>query len=72
MGLDTDFVTKLKNILKNYQPGKCRIELKYTQAEANAVLQFGSDWCVNPADELLKAVQNLASGKIKAAVCYAD
>jgi len=70
-GLEADFVTRLKNLLSTYQPGPCKIELHFKQATASAVLQFGAEWTVHPAAELLSDMQTLGAGKVNATICYA-
>lgn len=71
-GLAEDFVDKLKNVLQPYKPGACKIELNYKRNGTNAILQFGADWAVNPAAQLLADVENLAAGQVSAQVCYQD
>jgi DNA-directed DNA polymerase III (polc) len=71
-GLAQDFVLKLKNVLQPYKPGACKIELNYKSSGANAVLQFGADWGVTPAAQLLADVENLAIGQVSAQVCYEE
>ncbi len=71
-GLAADFVTRLKNLLSTYQPGPCQVELHFKQATASAVLQFGPEWTVHPAAELLSDVQGLGEGKVNATICYAE
>jgi DNA polymerase-3 subunit alpha len=71
-GLDVDFVARLKNLLSTYQPGPCQVELHFKQATASAVLQFGAEWTVHPAAELLTDVQALGAGKVNATICYAE
>lgn len=71
-GLDIDFVTRLKNLLTTYQPGTCSIELHFKQNAASAVLQFGTEWTVHPAAELLTDVQTFGAGKINATICYSE
>lgn len=71
-GLEHDFVVRLKNVLQPYNTGTCRVELNYKRSTANATLQFGNDWKVSPAAQLLADVENLGVGRITAAICYAD
>jgi DNA polymerase-3 subunit alpha len=71
-GLEQDFVTKLKNVLQPFKPGTCRIELTYKHDAASAVVHFGSEWLVKPSTDLLQSVCNLATGKVRASICYSD
>lgn len=71
-GLDHDFVMRLKNVLQPYNPGACKIELNYKRSAANATLQFGNEWKVSPAAQLLADVENLGAGNITAAICYQE
>jgi DNA polymerase-3 subunit alpha len=66
--LDADFVPRLQRLLQSYQPGACKVELHYRNAEAAATLEFGPAWTVRPATELLQELLTL--GELKAEVCY--
>ncbi len=71
-GLADDFVAMLKQSLRPYQPGTCKVELEYAHAAATAKLRLGADWTVKPVAELLSAVQAIHDGKIKASICYSE
>lgn len=71
-GLEPEFVNKLHILLQNYLAGPCRVELAYKRDEANALVEFGPEWKIKPADDLLAALHKLAEGKIKASICYSD
>lgn len=71
-GLDQDFVLKLKNSLLPYQPGSCKIEMRYLRDSAQAVLQFGNEWAVKPSEDLISDLKKLGAGKISATICYMD
>ncbi len=71
-GVAPDFVEKLKSVLAAHVPGSCSVELCYASAKANAVLEFGAEWMVQPVESLLDAVGKLAEGKIKASICYSE
>jgi DNA polymerase-3 subunit alpha len=68
--LPQDFALRLQGLLKTYQPGSCKVELKYQNSQAAAILEFGSAWTVQPAQELIRDLQTLGQGKISAEVCY--
>lgn len=71
-GLADNFVDRLKNILQLYNPGPCKVELKYKRSDASAVIMLGEDWTVKPDDRLLTAIHELANDKISATVCYSS
>lgn len=59
-GLTPDlFSSELARILTTYRDGYCPLHLKYKRADAGGLLQFGTAWHVQPADELLKRLERL-------------
>lgn len=38
--------------------GACPITLEYTGADARALLQFGENWRIDPADNLIQALRD--------------
>ncbi len=38
--------------------GACPITLEYTGHDARALLQFGEDWRIDPADNLIQALRD--------------
>lgn len=71
-GLGENFVPKLKNILQNYQPGNCKLELKFISAKAAALINFGAEWTVRPEVDLITTLHGLEEGKIHASISYTD
>jgi len=69
-GLDEDFVPKLQSVLQPYSPGTCEIEVMYKNADSQAMIRFGDQWLVNPEEQLLESIEQLAGGKVSAEVCY--
>jgi len=70
LGLEENFVARLKTTLQAYQPGACTIEINYTHSAAEAVMNLGTNWLVNPEDALLDALHALSAGRVKASICY--
>ncbi len=71
-GLAEDFVVRLQQTLQPYLAGTCKIEMHYQQSQADAVVQFGANWLVQPTDDLLDKLHKLADGKLTASICYTD
>ena len=42
----------------NRLPGACPITLEYTGSDAKAMLQFGEQWAIDPADGLIQALRD--------------
>ena len=59
-GLTPDlFSSELARILSTYKDGYCSMHLRYKRADAKGLLEFGTAWKVQPADELLKRLESL-------------
>ena len=54
------FTQHLAQILAPFREGNCPIVLEYQRPDARARLQFGQEWRVRPADELLHRLKELA------------
>lgn len=71
-GLDQDFVPRLQQTLQPYLSGSCKIEMHFQHSRADAVMQFGENWLVQPTDDLLEKLHKLGEGKLRASICYTD
>jgi len=54
------FVDSLSQALRNYSEGDCPVWLDYQSPDARAKIKLGPNWRVNPSDELLLALADLA------------
>jgi DNA polymerase III subunit alpha len=52
-------LTQLHATLLAHQGGQCRVKVYYQQGQAEAVLQLGQKWRVQPTDELVTRLQEL-------------
>jgi len=64
------FVARLADILQPFSEGHCPVCIDYRGGGAEARVTLGDDWSVNPSDELLHRLRDLA-GKDRVAVEYA-
>ena len=55
--LKGDGLRRLGELCRRH-PGVCPITLEYTGADAKALLQFGEDWRIDPADSLIQALRD--------------
>jgi len=61
-GLSSGFVDYLADALELYKGvngASCRVQLDYSNSDANALLNLGGAWRVSPSDELLARLQQL-------------
>jgi len=58
----SEFISKLKAVLKPFQSSTCPISLTYTSEKAQTTLQMGDEWRVNPTDELISRLKWLLGG----------
>jgi len=64
------FVGSLADILQPFREGLCPVCIDYLGGEAQARVALGAAWTVNPSDELLHRLRDLA-GKDRVVVEYA-
>ena len=57
---DNGFVGNLADILQPFREGHCRVCIDYTGGEAQARVALGDEWSVQPTDELLHRLRDLA------------
>jgi len=50
-------------------PGKCVVQIRYSNAEASAAINLASRWCVTPCDELLEKLVGLFDSQ-RVTLCY--
>jgi DNA polymerase-3 subunit alpha len=50
---DQDWVNTLHNSINPYLDGNCRLEVSYSLPSAKGILKLGSQWRVQPKDELI-------------------
>ncbi len=55
-----DFVDQLAQTLQPYRDGGCRIRLSYQTPEAACEIDFPESWAVEPTDECLERLQDMA------------
>lgn len=65
---DASIIPTLKATLKAHQ-GTCVVQVKYSNTNASAIVNFGSTWCVSPSDQLLEALSNIFSSE-RVELCY--
>jgi DNA polymerase-3 subunit alpha len=53
-GSAPDLDLRLGEILSPFQQGGCKVNLRYSNSNASAVMELGPEWRVSPTDELLK------------------
>jgi DNA polymerase-3 subunit alpha len=63
------FVHELNAILQPFREGNCPVWINYQKSGVDAVLSLGEDWRVQPSDELLSRLNDLA-GENKAGMVY--
>ena len=56
-GLSGDRLRWLGELCKRHR-GACPLTLDYTGSSAKALLQFGEDWRIEPADSLIQALRD--------------
>jgi len=54
------FVNELNSVLQPFREGGCPVWINYNKNGVNAVLSLGEDWRVQPSDELLNRLNDLA------------
>jgi DNA polymerase-3 subunit alpha len=54
-----DFVGRLKETLQPYRQGKCKVQVCYRNAAAEAKLRFDDSWAVRPTRELRERLGRL-------------
>ena len=54
------FVPELQSVLQPFNDGSCLVEIDYQRPDSKARLALGGDWSVQPTDELLQRLRNLA------------
>ena len=64
------FVGTLADILQPFRDGHCRVCIDYQGGEARARVALGNEWAVQPTDELLHRLRDLA-GKDSVQIEYA-
>ncbi len=62
---------QVRQALAAYQGGRLRVLIEYRHPAGSGVLRLGPEWCVRPADELLKRLRGLL-GTDGVAVVYAE
>jgi DNA polymerase III subunit alpha len=58
-GAAREFVTKLKEALRPFKPGRCEVCVQYAGPEARAMLTLGEEWAVRPTRELRERLGHL-------------
>lgn len=58
----------LQSTLKAHQ-GSCVFQVRYVNAEASALVNFSSTWCVSPSDQLIDVLNDLL-GHERVEMCY--
>lgn len=58
-GAGDELVKRLESTLTPWRPGGCPVEIRYAGREAQAALQLGAEWCVQPKRELIEALEGL-------------
>lgn len=61
--LDAAFSQRLAEILKPYTAGPCPVCVRYRNAKASATLQFDNSWRIQPTEELLHRLRDLAGSQ---------
>ncbi|NOZ52748.1 MAG: DNA polymerase III subunit alpha [Gammaproteobacteria bacterium] len=54
------FVNELVQVLSPFRQGQCPVYLNYSGQQASARIKLGKDWCVQPTDELIHRLHELA------------
>ncbi len=67
---DSNFVEKLQQALAPHVPGKCYVQLLYSNKHSRAELELGDKWLVQPNDELLDKLAELPVEQVNVEVCY--
>lgn len=57
--LDESFITRLREIMAPFCPGRFPVFIEYQRQDAAVKLALGANWCVQPRDELLHAMQEV-------------
>ena len=63
------FIGELNQLLNPFREGSCPVWIRYKKQHATAMLNLGEDWRVQPSDELIKRLQELA-GESQVNVVY--
>jgi len=53
-------LTGLASVLKPFQEGRTPVYIEYRRPDASARLRLGEEWRVNPTEELLRRLGDLA------------
>ncbi len=53
---------RLAELLARFRPGPCALAVEYSGAAARGTLSLGPEWCVQPAAELIEALEALLGG----------
>ncbi|MBT8148415.1 MAG: DNA polymerase III subunit alpha, partial [Gammaproteobacteria bacterium] len=73
--LDPLFIKQLQALLRGqidgHGGGDCKLEIHYTGRGATSVVRLGSDWRVQPSEDLLRGMRELC-GEAKVSVIYRD
>ncbi len=56
-------IQNLASILSHYKNGRCPVWVSYQSNDAKAQIPLGNEWSVNPCDELLSRLKDLAGEK---------
>ncbi|MAT65811.1 MAG: DNA polymerase III subunit alpha, partial [Gammaproteobacteria bacterium] len=64
------FMQHLAETLQPYREGRCPVWLNYHNDRARAQIMLGNEWRVQPADELLHRLDELAGGEGRVQVEY--
>ena len=54
------FVNELNLVLEPFREGVCPVWINYNKSGIHVALSLGEDWCVQPSDELLNRLHDLA------------
>ena len=58
-GAGDELIGRLESTLSAYCPGDCPVEIRYTASGAQAALELGAPWRVQPKRELIEALEVL-------------
>jgi DNA polymerase-3 subunit alpha len=67
--VEQGFAKRLAKTLSPFRNGRCSVQVSYVRRDAEAVLQFGESWQVQPAEELLQALREMF-GKTSVNIVY--
>ncbi|KZN65183.1 DNA polymerase III subunit alpha [Pseudoalteromonas luteoviolacea CPMOR-1] len=63
--IDAGFGENLKRVLEPYKFGTCQVIIEYQRPDATAELTLGTQWCVTPSDELMRALKKLTGQDVE-------